>query len=129
MKIRKILVMALALTFVNGVTAPFAAEMPCHSFAANVEDTDDIGKLGDNVTWSLNDEGTLTISGKGTISDYNDGDTPFADNSQIKKVIIEEGITHIGNYVFSSCHNIQSIELPGSLTGIGEYVFENCTSL
>ena len=129
MKIRKILVMALALTVANGVTAPFAAEMPYHSFAANAEDTDDIGKLGDNVTWTLDSDGTLTISGKGAISDYTDGDTPFANNEQIKKVIIEEGITHIGNYVFSSCHNIQSIELPGSLTGIGEYVFENCTSL
>jgi hypothetical protein len=129
MKIRKILVMALALTVANGITAPFAAEMPYHSFAANDEDTNDIGKLGDNVTWTLDSEGTLTISGKGAISDYTDGDAPFANNEQIKNVIIDEGITHIGNYVFSSCHNIQSIELPKSLTGIGEYVFENCSSL
>lgn len=129
MKIRKILVMALALTFVSGVTAPFAAEMPYHLFVANAEDTDDIGKLGDNVTWSLDDKGTLTISGKGAISDYTDGGAPFANNEQIKNLIIDEGITHIGNYVFSSCHNIQSIELPESLTGIGEYVFENCSSL
>ena len=129
MKIRKILVIALALTVANGVTAPFAAEMPYHSLAANAEDTDGIGKLGDNVTWTLDSEGNLTISGKGAISDYADGDAPFVNNGQIKKVIIEKGITHIGNYVFSSCHNIQSIELPVSLTGIGEYVFENCTSL
>ena len=129
MKIRKILVMALALTVVSGVTAPFSAELSYHSFAADAEDTDDIGKLGDNVTWALDSEGNLTISGKGAIPDYIDGDTPFVNNGQIKKAIIEEGITHIGNYVFSSCHNIQSVELPGSLTGIGEYVFENCTSL
>ena len=74
MKIRKILVMALALTVVSGVTAPFSAELSYHSFAADAEDTDDIGKLGDNITWSLDIEGNLTISGKGAIPDYVDGD-------------------------------------------------------
>ena len=100
------------------------------TLAAEAEDTSvNTGTCGDSATYSLDDAGNLTISGNGAISDYVDGKTPFANSVPIKKVIIEEGITHIGNYAFSSCHDIQSIELPESLTGIGEYVFENCTSL
>ena len=129
MKISKILVTTLALTVFCGAAAPYAAEMPYHSLAAYAEDTDETGKLGDNVTWTLDSEGNLTISGTGAVSDHAEGDNPFANNDQIKNVIIEEGITHLGNYVFSSCHYIQSVELPESLISIGEYVFENCTAL
>ena len=100
------------------------------TLAAEAEDTSvNTGTCGDSATYSLDDAGNLTISGNGAISDYVAGENPFANSAPIKKVIIEEGITHIGNYAFSSCHDIQSIELPESLTGIGEYVFENCTSL
>ena len=100
------------------------------TLAAEAEDTSvNTGTCGDSATYSLDAAGNLTISGNGAISDYVDGKNPFANSAPIKKVIIEEGITHIGNYAFSSCHDIQSIELPESLTGIGEYVFENCTSL
>lgn len=100
------------------------------TLAAEAEDTSvNTGTCGDSATYSLDDSGNLTISGKGAISDYVAGEKTFANSAPIKKVIIEEGITHIGNYAFSSCHDIQSIELPESLTGIGEYVFENCTSL
>ena len=53
MKIRKILVMALALTVANGITAPFAAAMPYHSFAANADHTDHTGNLADKVLWAL----------------------------------------------------------------------------
>lgn len=87
------------------------------------------GTCGNSATYSIDDEGILTISGNGAISDYAAGENPFANNDQIKKVVIEEGITHIGNYAFSSCYYIQSIELPEALTGIGEFAFENCTSL
>ncbi|MEE3416161.1 MAG: leucine-rich repeat protein [Prevotella sp.] len=100
------------------------------TLAAEAEDTSvNTGTCGDSATYSLDDAGNLTISGNGAISDYVAGENLFANSAPIKKVIIEEGITHIGNYAFSSCHDIQSIELPESLTGIGEYVFENCTSL
>ena len=100
------------------------------TLATEAEDTSvNTGTCGDSATYSLDDAGNLTISGNGAISDYVAGESPFANSAPIKKVIIEEGITHIGNYAFSSCHDIQSIELPESLTDIGEYVFENCTSL
>lgn len=87
------------------------------------------GKCGDSASYSLDDAGNLTISGSGPMSDYAEGESPFADNDKIRNVIIESGITHIGNHTFSSCSGIKSVELPGSLNSIGEFVFENCTSL
>ena len=66
---------------------------------------------GDNLTWTLYDNGTLTISGSGAMKDYS-YDSPAYGNSKIKKVVIENGVTSIGYYAFDSCSNLASIEIP-----------------
>ncbi|MBR5683018.1 MAG: leucine-rich repeat protein [Ruminococcus sp.] len=81
------------------------------------------GTCGDSAAYSLDDAGNLIISGSGTIYDYVDGKSPFANNDQIKKVSIEEGITHIGEYVFENCTSLTSIIIPDSVTSIGQYAF------
>ena len=85
----------------------------------------------DNLTWKLDVDGTLTISGTGTMKDYNDIDnlSPAYCNSKVKKVVIEDGVTSIGDSAFESCNTLISITIPDGVTSIGESAFCNCTSL
>ena len=55
-----------------------------------------------NLTWTLTADGTMTISGSGAMKDYGDGNSPAAQKKDsVKKVVIEDGITSIGDYAFS----------------------------
>ena len=85
----------------------------------------------DNLTWKLYEDGTLTISGTGKMKNYNysDNQSPLYINSSVKKVVIEDGVTSIGNDAFSNCSGLISITIPNSVTSIGESVFYYCTSL
>ncbi len=85
------------------------------------------GKCGDNVTWTLDDEGELTIEGTGAMTDYN-YDSPFKSLST-KKVVIKDGVTTIGKCAFEGCKELTSADIPGSVTTIGERAFQECTSL
>ena len=89
------------------------------------------GDSGSNVTWLLDDNGTLTISGSGKIEDYrSDIDQPWYSNrSDITSVVIEPGVTSIGSLAFYECSNLTSITIPSGLTSIGEQAFGNCTGL
>ena len=89
------------------------------------------GKCGENVTYSLDTStGELVISGTGDMADYSlDNDSPFCDNSNIKSVIIENGVTSIGESAFNSCTSLTSVTIPDSVTSIGERAFEVCSSL
>ena len=81
-----------------------------------------------NLTWTLTADGTLTISGTGAMKDYS-YDSPACDNSNIKKVVIEEDVTSIGDSAFSYCSSLTDITIPGSVTSIGNDAFSWCTSL
>ena len=90
------------------------------------------GTCGDNVTWRLSDDGTLTISGTGKMKDYNDYNNcaPWDSvRSQIKSVVIERGVTSIGDYAFYYCDIMTSVTIPNSVTSIGTFALNNCTSL
>ncbi|MBQ4119846.1 MAG: leucine-rich repeat protein [Clostridia bacterium] len=87
------------------------------------------GTTGD-CTWSL-DGTVLTISGNGDMKDYDffyDEYAPWI-NFNIKKVIIEDGVTSIGSEAFSNCVSITSITIPSSVISIGSHAFEDCYSL
>ena len=84
------------------------------------------GTCGENLTWTLGEDGTLTISGTGDMYDYyND----FFGQSKIKNVIIKNGVTSIGNSAFEICGKLTSIEIPNSVTSIGNRAFNYCRSL
>ena len=85
----------------------------------------------DNLTWKLDADGTMTISGTGAMKNYNSDDNPSPayKNSNVKTVVIEDGVTSIGNYAFSDCSSLTSITIPDSVTSIGYYAFFYCTSL
>ena len=89
------------------------------------------GTCGDNVNWVLSDDGVLTISGTGDMSNYNDFEisAPFHNNTDIKSVIIENGVTSIGENAFYHCSSLTSIKIPNSITSIVENAFYHCSSL
>lgn len=88
------------------------------------------GTCGDNVKWTLDGDGTLTINGTGAMRDwpYNNS-SPFYDNNNIKSVIINNGVTSIGKYAFYGCYYLTSVTIPDSVTSIGGFAFEDCSSL
>ncbi len=92
---------------------------------------DTAGKISESISWTLDGNGTLTISGEGAIPDFTTGMfagamtySPFFQNENIKKVIIEEGITDIGNYTFAGCENLESVSLPSTLKNISMGSFQ-----
>ena len=90
------------------------------------------GKCGDNVTWTLSDDGTLTISGKGAMWDFGDSRTvpwPSWDYYyKIKNVVVEEGVTRIGSRSFFA-FGIESLTVPSSVKSIGSDAFRGCNKL
>ena len=100
-----------------------ASLLPVSAFAATTAS----GKCGDNLTWTLDGDGTLTISGTGKMWDYSyDSNAPWY---SIKCVIISDGVTNIGNYAFYYCSSLTSVTIPDSVTSIVEWAFYNCSSL
>ena len=96
----------------------------------------DGGPCGDNATWSY-DEGVLTISGTGAMYDYADTDFEDYDNipgwtayrEEISTVIIERGITSVGNFSFVAMPDLDDLTLPEGLMTIGHGAFAGCTGL
>ncbi len=86
------------------------------------------GSCGDNVTWDLTD-GTLTISGSGAMTNYTTGGAPwYSSRGDIEQVVIENGVTTIGDYAFEGCTEFPSFDIPNSVTSIGAYAFKGCTN-
>ncbi|MBR1457277.1 MAG: leucine-rich repeat protein, partial [Oscillospiraceae bacterium] len=88
------------------------------------------GDCGEDLTWTLDADGTLTISGTGDMTDFSRDCEPWYDQkANVKAVVIEPGVTSIGNDAFSEYTALESVELPAGLTRIGEYAFYGCTAL
>lgn len=85
----------------------------------------------ENVKWKFNSAtGVLTVFGSGAMADYgvsapmNPSDVPWREyRYQIKSVVIENGITRVGNSAFAQCLNVFEISLPDTLISIGDYAF------
>ena len=81
-------------------------------------------------TWTLDDNGVLTISGNGEMGVYNydyNYTHPWGDN--ITSVIINDGVTSIGGSAFSGCTGLTSVTIGDSVTSIGNEAFSGCTGL
>ena len=84
----------------------------------------------DEMNWSLNGKGTLTISGNGDMKEYSYSDRPWHKyKDKIKKVVVEDGITSISRYAFYECTGVISVNIPKSVSFIGDNAFNGCTSL
>ena len=90
----------------------------------------DSGECGGNLTWTLDKNGLLEITGIGNMWDWpTDTDVPWDSYKEnIKTVIISDGVTSIGNYAFYGCGDFERIEIPKSVISIGGHAFDNCNS-
>lgn len=91
----------------------------------------DSGTCGSSITWSLDSEGTFTVSGTGTFgSSWDDSyEEPLDIRRSIKTVVIEDGITKLGRGAFTSCTGMVSVSLPDGITFIDDYAFADCSAL
>lgn len=96
--------------------------------AAVAEGGETSGRCGANLTWKFED-GVLTISGSGAMEDYNYYAPWYGNRDNIKRAVVEEGVTTIGQAAFWDCYNLTNIELPSGVTTIGYYAFSGCRSL
>ena len=101
-------------------------------FLENVEITylkSDSGSCGEHVNWAYED-GVLTIRGTGAMEDFEDFAAPWASlHDKITSVVIEDGVTTIGDNAFQFCTALTIITFPESVTVIERSAFESCTSL
>ncbi len=88
------------------------------------------GSCGTSCEYEIAD-GVLRISGSGATDNYTDSGLPgwSRDASQFTKIVVEEGITRIGNYAFAGLSNVTEAELPEGLTSIGMDAFLGCSGI
>ena len=90
----------------------------------------DSGSCGENLTWTISDEGVLTISGTGAMKKYNTNTTPWVNyKGGIQSIVISNGVTSIGSFAFDGCTNLTNVTFADSVSTIGNYAFRNCSSL
>lgn len=96
----------------------------------------DSRSCGANITYTLSSEGILTISGNGAIKDYynsstfsNTGGVAYNYRDKVKSVVIQQGVTYIGQCAFYQYQNISSVSLPTTLKRIGFSAFDGCVGL
>ena len=137
-RINKLLTVLLLLcvSFVCMAGTAKAAEDCAHVFADGKCSTCGVmggycGAEGDgtNLVWTLND-GTFAITGTGAMADYTSSTRPWADYcDSVTNLVIEDGVTAIGNFSFYECSNLTSVEMPDSVTSIGKSAFSKCAGL
>ena len=83
-----------------------------------------------DIAWEIND-GVLTISGTGPMEDYaSASDSPwYSRRSEVTKVVISEGITHIGARAFFNFTNTIEFEIGEDIESVGDRAFQNCNSI
>ncbi len=123
-KITKLLALMFCIVLTVGVlTATASAAEVIHSGS------------GDTIKWELTSDGTLTISGTGRMGSFSElPDRPAAWRyagiiENIKKVVICDGVTSIGEFAFYECENLEAVEIADSVTEIGRGAFMGCKLL
>ena len=91
----------------------------------------DSGTCGEDLTWTLDSEGTLTISGTGAMTNYYYYSSApwYSNRSSIVSVVIGDGVTSIGDSAFEGCSSLTSVTIPDSVQSIGGSAFYNCSGL
>ena len=97
---------------------------------ATITDSGVCGTAGNNLTWTLDSNGQLTISGAGDMQDFHDTLPPWSDDTaKITSLVIENGVTNIGASAFAGCGSLTNAVIPDSVTVIGSLAFSGCEKL
>lgn len=112
---------------------------PSSSSASTIAENNIIasGNCGDNITWTIDNEGELHLSGSGPMYDYyvlygsSDQNTglfspEWFGTNFVKTLVIDEGITTVGREAFDALSNLTSVSFPSTLERIGEHAFSGC---
>lgn len=117
----------------DGLTKTAKCSYGCaetHTVSADIVIIIAEGTCGDNMTWSLDDSGILTISGSGKMWDFEEGNTPWdAYLDYIRQIVVSEKVFAIGSYAFCDCYDLEKVSLPESLLVIGDSAFNRCMNL
>ncbi|MBQ3138104.1 MAG: leucine-rich repeat domain-containing protein [Ruminococcus sp.] len=83
------------------------------------------GSLGQDIYYVLYSNGNVLVRGTGEMYNYDTDSniSPLRNNDDIQTVVVDEGITSIGEYVFGNCQNMEKITLPTTLKSIGKATF------
>ena len=125
----------LPLTLVLTLVLSFAPLLCNNAYAGTIVSSGTFGESGDNLTWSLDSDGTLTIGGSGGMTTEVQSARPWEDDPEsvyvrnVKKAIIQEGVTNIGYSVFAFYPNLTNVTIPESVKLIGIYAFYDCENL
>ena len=105
-------------------------EQPANAEMAGTIIDSGVCGIGDEVTWTLYEDGNLIIRGQGDMANYEDKGAPwYKYKDSLFTVIVESGVIDIGAYAFSGCSSLRSIEFPEGLESINAYAFSGCSSL
>lgn len=116
MKLKKAFALLLSLVLVVAI-------LPCEALTASAASSGTTGAC----TW-VKDNDILTISGNGAMDDYDTLSTlPWG--TKITQVVIEDGVTSIGDFAFGNCSLLTSVTIPDSVKSIGAFAFSNCPNL
>jgi len=109
------------------VMAMLLSMAPITVFAATVEASGKFGASGNNLTWSLDSDGVLTISGSGAMEDFaNASKVPwYSKRTKVKTVVIESGVTNIGKDAFTGIYSLVNATISDTVTSIGNRAFSN----
>ena len=107
------------------VVLMIASLLPATALAADIVDSGTCGAEGDgsNLTWTLDSDGVLTISGSGDMHGYGPSGAPW--HGRVKSAVIAEGVTSIGGFAFYDCTSLTSVTIPDSVTSIGDVAFSS----
>lgn len=88
-----------------------ASLLPATALAVDIVDSGTCGAKGSNLTWTLDSEGVLTISGSGGMHDYDGPSSPpwYRSRSMVKSAVIADGVTSIGEWAFFGCGSLTSV--------------------
>ena len=108
-----------------------SAAFPADLAICAAEDAPTSGTCGEHLTWALDADGTLTVSGTGSMTDYKTAsETPwYASRAVLKKAVLESGVTTVGEYAFGNCESLAQITIPDTVTAISAHSFIACYAL
>ena len=127
----KKIIAALLCAIMPFGTVILPGEVPIN-ISAEAATVVDSGTCGKNVTWHLDSDGIFTVSGTGDMYDLRDNIFPIPwkeEKDLIKKIVIGDGVTRVGEQNFCYCKNLVSVKFPNTLKSIGVGSFAHCSNL